>query len=185
MSGSARDQYFHTLGAGGEATALALGDMQLKSAFEFRQKKFSNAPDRPLSTGLNGSDKLVSLFASKPITAIPDSQLSLEFDYLDEDTLFDYYTNKTYAISGAYRIRYADPTGILRQPVETNFFLYRSWAPYAGGGSVLRHHEQPLRPALALWHRANDADHQRFRDRGVGAARHRIVKRAALSLHQQ
>ena len=126
------DQYFHTLGAGGEATALAVGDLQLKSAFEFRQKWFSNAPSRPESTGFNGSDKLVSLSASKPITAIPDSQLSLEFDYLDEDTLFDYYTNQTYAISGAYRIRYADPTGILRQPVESNFFLYRSWAPYAG-----------------------------------------------------
>ncbi len=124
-------QYFHTLGVGGEAKALAWGDLQLKSAFEFRQKWFDNAPTRPLSTGFDGSDKLVSLALSKPITAVPDSQLSLEFDFLDEDTLFAYYTNKTYALSGAYRIRYADPTGILRQPVETNFYLYRSWAPYA------------------------------------------------------
>jgi tetratricopeptide (TPR) repeat protein len=124
-------QYFHTLGAGGEATALAWGDLQLKSAFEFRQKWFDNAPTRPLSTGFNGSDKLVSLALSKPVTFVPDSQLSLEFDFLDQDTAFAFYTNKTYAISGAYRIRYADPTGTLKQPEETNFYLYRSWAPYA------------------------------------------------------
>jgi tetratricopeptide (TPR) repeat protein len=125
------DQYFHTLGGGGEATALAFGDVQLKSAFEFRQKWFNNEPNRSQSTGFNGSDKLVSLSASKPITVVPDSQLNLEFDFLDEDTLFAYYTNKTYALSGSYRVRYADPTGILRQPVETNFYLLRSWAPYA------------------------------------------------------
>jgi hypothetical protein len=125
------DQYFHTLGVGGEAAALAWGDVQLKSIFEFRQKWFNNEPNRPQSTGFDGSDKLLALSLTKPITAVPDSQLSLEFDFLDEDTLFAYYTNKTYALSGSYRIRYADPTGILRQPVETNFYLFRSWAPYA------------------------------------------------------
>jgi tetratricopeptide (TPR) repeat protein len=124
------NQYFHTLGTGGEATALVWQDMRLKSVFEFRQKNFNNAPDRPLSRGFNGSDKLVSLSASKPITAVPDSELSLEFDFLDQDTRLAFYTNKTYAGSAAYRIRYDDPTGYLKRPLETTFSLTRSWANF-------------------------------------------------------
>jgi hypothetical protein len=120
-------------------------DVRLKSVFEFRQKNFNFAPDRPLSRGFNGGDKLVSLFISKPITSVPASALSLEFDFLDQDTrpllnpflnagtgLFvPYYSNKTYAGAVAYRIRYDDPTGFLRIPLETNFSLSRSWALYA------------------------------------------------------
>ncbi len=126
------NQYFHTLGTGGEATALVWQDIRLKSVFEFRQKNFNNAPDRPLSRGFNGSDKLVSLFLSKPITAVPASELTLEFDFLDQDTRLAYYTNKTYAGAAAYRIRYDDPTGYLRGPWETTFYLGHSWANYAG-----------------------------------------------------
>lgn len=133
------DQYFHTMGVGGEATALVWDDVRFKGVFEFRQKWFQNAPTRPLSTGFDGSDKLVSLSISKPVTADPYSELSLEFDFLDQDTrtlpdpivLLPYYSNKSYGGTAAYRIRYADPTGILRQPVESNFFLYRSGAFYA------------------------------------------------------
>ena len=47
-------------------------DLLFKSVFEFRHKNFTNTPDRPLSSGLNGSDKLVSLSAAKPITRIPN-----------------------------------------------------------------------------------------------------------------
>jgi hypothetical protein len=125
------NQYFHTLGAGGEASAVIWGDVRLRSLFEYRKKNFNDAPDRPLSRGLNGSDKLVSLYLTKPITAIPDSELTLEFDFLDQDTRLAFYSNKSYAGAAAYRIRYDDPTGILRFPLETTFFLGRSWADYA------------------------------------------------------
>jgi hypothetical protein len=133
------NQYFHTLGVGGESTALMWQDLRLKSVFEFRQKNFTDASDRPLSRGFNGSDKLVTLLLSKPITAAPESELSLEFDFLDQDTrplpdpvaLLPYYSNKYYAGAAAYRIRYDDPTGYLRLPLETTFSLSRSWANYA------------------------------------------------------
>jgi hypothetical protein len=125
------NQYFHTLGAGGEATALAWGDVQLKSVFEFRQKNFNDAPDRPLSRGFNGSDKVVTLAVNKPITAVPQSDLTLEFGFLNQDTRLPYYSNNTYAGYAAYHIRYDDPTGILRLPLDTTVFLSRSWAYYA------------------------------------------------------
>jgi Tetratricopeptide repeat len=124
-------QYFDTWGVGGEATALAWEDLKFKSTFEFRQKSFTNAPDRPLSTGFNGSDKLVTVLLNKPITVIPESDLSLEFDFLNQDTLAPFYTNDTYAGAIAYHIRYDDPTMLFRHPLETNFSLLRSWAPYA------------------------------------------------------
>ena len=129
--GGGGHQYFDTWGVGGESTALAWEDVRFKSTFEFRQKTFTNAPDRPLSSGFNGSDKLVSVFVSKPITVVPDSELSLEFDFLDQDTRFASFTNKSYAGAAAYRIRYDDPTKLFRRPLETNFSLSRSWADYA------------------------------------------------------
>ena len=126
------NQYFNTLGAGGEATARVWEDINLKSIFEFRQKNFSNAVDRPLSRGLNGSDKLVSLFVSKPITFEPvASELSLEFDFLDQDTRLGFFTNQSYAGAAAYRLRYADPTGLLHFPWETTFLVGRSYINYA------------------------------------------------------
>ncbi|HVC51929.1 MAG TPA: tetratricopeptide repeat protein [Stellaceae bacterium] len=133
------NQYFHTFGVGAEATAVTWRDIHVKSLFEFRDKNFNNAPDRPLSRGLNGNDKLFSLFVSKPITANPDSELTLEFDFLDQQarkiqTIFgplDYYSSKTYAGAAAYRIRYDDPTGYLHYPWETTVFLSRSWSDYA------------------------------------------------------
>jgi hypothetical protein len=125
------NQYFHTLGVGGEATAVVLGDVRLKSVFEFRNKNFNDAPDRPLSRGLTGSDKLLSLFVSKPITAAPASELALEFDFLAQDTRLAYYSNKTFAGSVAYRIRYDDPFGWLHFPWESTIFASRSAANYA------------------------------------------------------
>ncbi len=124
-------QYFNTAGVGGESTALVWEDMRFKSSVEFRQKRFANAPDRPLSTGFDGNDTLVSLFAAKPITIVPDSELSLEFDFLDQNTKFAFFTNQSYAGAAGYRIRYDDPTGFFRRPLETNFSLSRSWADYA------------------------------------------------------
>jgi len=129
--GGGGHQYFDTWGVGGEATALAWEDVRFKSTFEFRQKTFSNAPDRPLSTGFNGSDKLLSVLVSKPVTVVPDSELSLEFDFLDQDTRLVSFTNKAYAGAAAYRVRYDDPTRFFRLPLETNFTLSRSWADYA------------------------------------------------------
>jgi tetratricopeptide (TPR) repeat protein len=124
-------QYFDTWGVGGESTALAWEDLRFKSTFEFRQKSFTNAPDRPLSTGFNGSDKLVTVSLNKPMPVVPGSDLTLEFDYLDQDTLAPFYTNDAYAGAVAYHIRYDDPTMFFRHPLETNFSLSRSWAYYA------------------------------------------------------
>ena len=126
------NQYFHTLGVGGEQTATVFGDLRVKSTFEFRQKNFNDAPDRPLTRLFNGSDKYLSLFAAYPITVAPASELNLEFDFLDQDTRVPWYTNKTYAIAGAYRIRYDDPFGYFRRPLETDFLVSRSWALYEG-----------------------------------------------------
>jgi tetratricopeptide (TPR) repeat protein len=126
------NQYFNTYGAGGELTAGVWQDVHFKSIFEFRQKNFTNAPDRPLSRGLNGSDKLVSLFLSKPITETPPSELSLEFDFLDQDTRLVQFANKTYAAAVAYRIRYDDPLGWLHLPLETTFVVGYSRSLYEG-----------------------------------------------------
>ena len=125
------NQYFHTLGVGGEGTAVAWHDIHLKSIFEYRNKNFNDAIDRPISRGLNGSDKLLSLFLTKPITAAPESDLSLEFDFLDQDTRLPQFTNKAYAAAAAYHIRYDDPTGYLHFPLETTLYFGRAWADYA------------------------------------------------------
>jgi TPR repeat protein len=135
------NQYFHTLGTGGEATAQVWDDVQLKSVFEFRQKNFNDAPDRPLSRGFNGSDKLVTFSVNKPSTAVPQSDLTLEFDFLDQGTrplpnfatglILPYFSNRTYAGAASYHIHYDDPTGFLRVPLDTTFSLSRSWAYYA------------------------------------------------------
>jgi hypothetical protein len=126
--GLGENQYFATAGTGLEATAVLPWGVQVKSTFEFRQKYFSNAADRPLSTGLDGNDKLVSLFATKALT--PNSALGVELDYLDQDTSFAFYSNKTYSGALSYRVRYADPTGLLKMPWETVVFGGRSWGLY-------------------------------------------------------
>jgi tetratricopeptide (TPR) repeat protein len=132
-------QYFDTWGVGGESTALAWEDLRVKSTFEYRQKTFTNAPDRPLSNGFNGSDKLVTLTLNKPITVAPASDLTFEFDFLDQDTIsipdpitpLPVFSNKSYAGAVAYHLRYDDPTKFFRYPLETNFAASRSWANYA------------------------------------------------------
>jgi hypothetical protein len=129
------NQYFHTLGVGGEANTTILADLHLKSIVEFRNKNFSDAPDRPLSRGLNGNDTLVSLFLSKPIDFVPyvqHSDLSFEFDFLNQDTRLTYFSNKTYTIGAAYRLHYDDPLGIRAFPWETTFLISHSWSDYEG-----------------------------------------------------
>lgn len=114
-------QYFYTYGFGIESTALLPEDFALKGVFEFRQKNFSNAPERPVSTGLDGNDKVVSLILKKPVTS--NSEVNLEFDFLDQQTRFPFYSNQGYALSGSYRIRYDDPTRTLRFPWESAIFV--------------------------------------------------------------
>jgi hypothetical protein len=123
------NQYFAAIGTGIEYDQIVWNDLALKSIFEFRHKGFTNAPDRPLSTGLGGSDKLVSLSATKPITA--NSTLNLQFDYLDQSTQLPFYTNNSYAIAGTYWLRYDDPIGITPSSWETSIFLGRAWSNYA------------------------------------------------------
>jgi len=123
------NQYFAAVGTGLEYHQTLWGDLLLKSVFEFRQKYFTNAPDRPLSTGLNGSDKLVSLSATKPVTQ--NSALNLEFDYLDQSTQLAYYSSNSYAVFGSYRIRYEDPIGTTPNPWESTAYVGRAWSYYA------------------------------------------------------
>jgi tetratricopeptide (TPR) repeat protein len=127
--GLGENQYFDTYGAGLEGTALLFGDLSAKMSFEFREKNFTDAPDRPLSRGLNGNDSLVTVALSKPVT--PNSAVALEFDFLNQKTRLDFYTNKAYSVAGSYHITYDDPVKLLRYPWETTVFLSRVWDNYA------------------------------------------------------
>ena len=126
--GLGENQYFWTYGVGLELTGVLFGDVSGRIAWEFREKNFANAADRPLSRGLTGNDNLLVVAATKPVT--DNSALSLEFDYLDQATRLTYYSNFTYSASGSYRIHYDDPTGWLKLPWETALFGARSWAIY-------------------------------------------------------
>lgn len=128
--GLGEHQYFYTGGAGLEETGVVLGDLALRSVFEFRQKTFTNALDRPSSNGLSGNDKVLSLSAVKPITG--NSQLSLEFDYLDQQTRFLYYSNQSYAGAVSYHIAYDGPAKIFPYPMETTVYGSRLWSIYDG-----------------------------------------------------
>jgi hypothetical protein len=105
-------------------------DLTARTVYEFRQKDFTNAPDRPLSTGLSGNDNLVRLMLSKPVTL--NSQILGEFDYLDQSTNFAYYTNNTYSASLGYHITYDDPMRLLNRPWETVIYGSRTWSIYEG-----------------------------------------------------
>ena len=126
--GLGENQYFYTYGAGLEGTGIVWNDIAVKGVFEFRQKTFTNAPDRPVSTGLTGNDKLVSLSLTKPIT--PNSALSLEFDYVDQQTRLDFYSNESYAGAAAYHVHYDGPDGLFRFPMETTFYVSRLFSLY-------------------------------------------------------
>ena len=123
------DQYFVAGGMGLEYDQLVWSDLALRSVFEFRHKSFTNAPTRPVSTGLDGNDELVSLSVTKPVGAY--SALNLEFDYLNQSTALAFYTNTSYAVSGSYQIRYPAPFKIHTDPLQTSFFLGRAWSNYA------------------------------------------------------
>jgi tetratricopeptide (TPR) repeat protein len=122
-------QYFAAIGSGIEYDETVWHDMLLKTVFEFRHKNFTNTPERPLSTGLDGNDKLLSFSASKPVAE--NAQLNLEFDYLNQATAFDYYSNSTYAVIGTYHFSYPAPFKTTRYPWETSLFLGRAWSIYA------------------------------------------------------
>lgn len=122
------NQYFNAYGGGLEYDEIVWNDVALKAIYEFRQKNFSNAPDRPLSRGLNGSDNLFSLLATKPVTE--NSALTFQFDYLNQATRLPFYSDRTYAVTGAYRIRYDEPIAITGNPWETSLFLGRAWSYY-------------------------------------------------------
>lgn len=126
--GLGEHQYFDTYGAGWEMTGIVWDDVSLRGAFEFRQKTFDNAPDRPLSSGLTGNDKLVAVQATKPITA--NSSLTLEFDYVDQLTKLRYYANQSFAGAASYHVRYDGPAGIFHFPMETSIYANRLYSVY-------------------------------------------------------
>jgi hypothetical protein len=133
--GLGQNQYFYTVGNGLEATATLWQDIAAKFDFEFRHKTFTNAADRPQSTGLDGDDKLVVLALAKPIT--PNSALSLEFDFLNQDTSLHFYSNNSYGGSASYTFRYDDPTGLVGLPWETTILGGRIWSQYAEPDFIL------------------------------------------------
>jgi hypothetical protein len=126
--GLGENQYFWTYGTGLELTGRFFDDVSAKIAWEFREKNFNNAADRPLSRGLTGNDNLLTLQVTKPITT--NQALSFEFDYLDQATRLTYYSNFDYTFAAGYRIRYDDPTGLIKLPWETTVFGSRSYAIY-------------------------------------------------------
>ena len=126
--GLGEHQYFDTYGAGFETTGIVWQGIALRGAFEFRQKTFDNAPDRPLSTGLTGNDKVVAFQASRPITS--NSELNLEFDYVDQLTKLRYYANQSYAGAATYHIRYDGPGGFFHYPMETSAYINRLYSVY-------------------------------------------------------
>jgi tetratricopeptide (TPR) repeat protein len=121
-------QYFGAIGTGLEYDETVWNDVLLKSVFEFRNKSFTNVSSRPLSTGLDGNDKLLSVSLNKPVAA--NALLNLEFDYLDQTTKFSYYANSTYAVIAAYRMNYDAPFKLTAFPWETSLFLGRAWSIY-------------------------------------------------------
>jgi hypothetical protein len=124
------NQYFYTYGSGLEYEETVWKDLFLRSYFEIRQQTFTNAPDRPLSTGFSGPVAIVSLYAAKPVTT--NSQLSLEFDYFNQAAHLPFYANDTYGVAGSYHVTYPNPLKITRYPFETTFFLARTWSLYEG-----------------------------------------------------
>ncbi len=122
-------QYFDAYGTGLEFDDTVWHDLLLKTIFEFRQKNFSDAGDRPLSRGLSGSDKLVSFSVTKPVRE--NSEVSLQFDYLDQNTRLPFYTNDSYAITGAYHVHYDVPFKFSHYAWESSIFLGRGWSIYA------------------------------------------------------
>lgn len=125
--GLGEHQYFDTYGAGFETTGVVWDDIALRAAFEFRQKTFTNAPDRPTSSGLTGSDKVFALQATKPLPW--NSDLTLEFDYVDQLTKFSYYANQSFAGAATYHTRYDGPR-LFTHPMETSFYVNRLYSIY-------------------------------------------------------
>jgi hypothetical protein len=121
-------QYFWTYGSGLQASAILWDDLAARLTYELRVKNFSNAPNRPLSRGLNGEDNIVTLDLSKPIT--PNQAVSAQFSYLDQDTRLGYYANKTYSAGAGYQIRYDGPAGWFHFPWQTVVFGSRTWSDY-------------------------------------------------------
>jgi hypothetical protein len=126
--GLGEKQYLYTVGGGLEATAVLWGDLSTRLAYEFRDKNFSAATERPASIGLTGDDNLFIFALKKPVTA--NSVLTGEFDFLDQSTRFNYFSNRTYALSASYRVNYPDPFGIIKLPLGTDFFASRTWSLY-------------------------------------------------------
>jgi tetratricopeptide (TPR) repeat protein len=127
--GLGESQYFAAIGTGLEYDETVWNDMLLKTVFEFRNKSFTNVSSRPLSTGLDGSDKLLSVSVNKSVAA--NAGLNLEFDYLDQSTKFSYYTNSTYALIASYSMGYGAPFKLTSLPWQTSLFLGRAWSIYA------------------------------------------------------
>ncbi len=141
------NQYFAAIGAGLEYDQITWDDLAIKAVYELRHKNYTNAPDRPLSSGLNGTDNLVSLSLLKPITA--NSTLNLQFDYLNQAAKLGFYSNSTYAVGGSYRIRYDDPIGLTSSKWESSVFVGRAWSYYAAPDPCCNTSGNPFAPGIS------------------------------------
>jgi hypothetical protein len=59
-----------------------------------------------------------------------NSELLGQFDFLDQDTRFPWYANRTYGLTAGYHIAYDDPTGWIGLPWETTVGASRLWSLY-------------------------------------------------------
>ena len=116
-----------------------MDDLAANITYELRVKNFSNAPNRPLSRGLNGEDNIVSLDLSKPIT--PNQTVSAQFAYLDQER------GSAFTLTKPIRPPWDTKSGTTVQPVGSTF-LGRLWFSAAALGPIITSPICAATPAL-------------------------------------
>ena len=132
-----RDPFFHTYGAGLEASQELRPDLFLKGIYERREKNFENAPDRTTSRLLNGHDDTFTLsLAAAPFR---NHVVTLSGNITGQSTRVDSYSNLGYGAAVSYQISYAPPVDLKLAPApwQTAFILGRTWTNYDGPDPIV------------------------------------------------
>lgn len=130
--------FFGGYGGGLELTNEFATRTLVKLGFEYQERDYSNASDRPLTTQFNGRVKIARLEAIQPIGEA--SSLDLLFRYIHEQTQVNFETNNQYRIRASYTIRYAKPFDIgigPPRPWETSLRVGHDWIPYNGANPAV------------------------------------------------
>jgi hypothetical protein len=111
------EPFFHALGFGLEASQAFRPDLVGKAIYEFRDKRYANAADRPNTSDLSGnSNSMVLQLAYAP----SEAQLVVgTFDFIDEATRADFQSYREYGVTLGYQIAYGAPLGLSEQPWQT------------------------------------------------------------------